>query len=144
MSRCTRTHVVSHAYIPTRAAHDFADLVSPECTTGSIPYVARWYIEAYLLLVVMATLYLVARCGYLTKKRVLITISWLVQLGFLFGRSGSSTTLDVRNYYPSDSASRIPSLGMTAAMTIFACTEPSDAGLEPGTSYLIASPEIVW
>ena len=94
-SVCTRTYSTSSftpSHVPIRAAHDLADLASPECATGSIPYVARWYIQAYLPLFVILVLYLVTRCGLLMRERARIMIMWLVQLAFIFGDYGSGST----------------------------------------------------
>ena len=86
--------------MPIRAAHDLADLASPECATGSMPYAGRWYIQAYVPLFVMLVLSLVARCGLVMRERARIMIMWLVQLAFIFGDYGTgSTSLSCTKYY---------------------------------------------
>lgn len=93
--------------MPIRAAaHDLADLASPECVTGSIPYIGRWYIQAGFPLFAMVVVNQVADCDLLGggggdgRERTNIVILWLVQLTFIFGDYGSgSTSLSCTKYY---------------------------------------------
>ena len=143
--------LLSHTHTPTTSY--LADLISPECATGSMPYLYRWCIKSFVPVSIMLILYLVARCRLLKMQRVLIVISFIAQLTFIFGGLGcrlqSPHTHQPSNvvYLPYVAQHCFPTPtqpGMTAAMSTYACTEPSNTGLTEDVGYLVESPDIPW